>query len=90
MKIILEFDSTEDANTPLVRAVLGTMAEPKAEPKADEGLMARAIDLASELMAAGNVRELRNQLSQVGASRVKSMDAEQLQKFVSSVEALDA
>ena len=52
--------------------------------------MARAIELASELMAAGNVRELRNQLSQVGASRVKSMDAEQLQKFVSSVEALDA
>ena len=52
--------------------------------------MERAIELASELMSAGNVRELRNQLSQVGASRVKSMDDEQLQAFVSAVEALDA
>ena len=156
MKITLEFDSFEDAEAPLVKAVLGTMsggaaapepapkkaeaapkkaeaapkkveaapkkveaapkkaeaapkkaeAEPKkaeAAPKKAEaepaeghkevqeaGLMERAIELASHLMSEGNVRELRNQLSQVGASRVKSMDNEQLRLFIAAVENLDA
>ena len=156
MKITLEFDSFEDAEAPLVKAVLGTMsggaaapepapkkaeaapkkaeaapkkveaapkkveaapkkaeaapkkaeAEPKkaeAAPKKAEaepaeghkevqeaGLMERAIELASHLMSEGNVRELRNQLSQVGASRVKSMDNEQLRSFISAVESLNA
>ena len=52
--------------------------------------MERAIELASQLMSDGNVRELRNQLSQVGASRVKSMDNEQLRSFISAVESLNA
>ena len=135
MKITLEFDSFEDAEAPLVKAVLGTMsggvvapepapkkaepapkkaeaapkkAEPapkKAEPApkkaeaapAEESkevqeadLMETAIELASKLMSEGNVRELRNQLSQVGASRVKSMDNEQLRLFIAAVENLDA
>jgi len=144
VKITLEFDSFEDADAPLVKAVLGTMsggaatpepapkkaepapkkAEPapkKAEPapkkaeaapkkaeaapkkaeaapkKAEESkevqeadLMETAIELASKLMSEGNVRELRNQLSQVGASRVKSMDNEQLRLFIAAVENLDA
>jgi len=141
VKITLEFDSFEDAEAPLVKAVLGTMsggaatpepapkkAEPapkKAEPapkkaeaapkkaeaapkkaeaapkKAEAApteepkevqeasLMERAIELASHLMSEGNVRELRNQLSQVGASRVKSMDNEQLRLFIAAVENLD-
>ena len=149
MKIILEFDSSEDAEAPLVKAVLGTMsggaatpepapkkaeaapkkaeaapkkaeaapkkaeaapkkaeaapkkaeaapkkaeAAPTEEPKEvqEAGLMERAIELASKLMSEGNVRELRNQLSQVGASRVKSMDNEQLRLFIAAVENLDA
>ena len=149
MKITLEFDSFEDAEAPLVKAVLGTMsggaATPEAAPKKAEavpkkaeaapkkaeaapkkaeaapkkaeaapkkaeaapkkaeaepaeehkevqeaGLMERAIELASHLMSEGNVRELRNQLSQVGASRVKSMDNEQLRSFIAAVENLDA
>ena len=177
MKITLEFDSFEDAEAPLVKAVLGTMsggaatpepapkkaeaapkkaeaapkkaeaapkkaeaapkkaeaapkkaeaapkkaeaapkkaeAAPKkaeAAPKKEEaapkkaeaapaeeskevqeaGLMETAIELASKLMSEGNVRELRNQLSQVGASRVKSMDNEQLRLFIAAVENLDA
>ena len=121
MKITLEFDSFEDAEAPLVKAVLGTMsggaatpepapkkaepapkkaeaapkkaeAAPTEEPKEiqEAGLMERAIELASHLMSEGNVRELRNQLSQVGASRVKSMDNEQLRLFIAAVENLDA
>jgi len=156
VKITLEFDSFEDAEAPLVKAVLGTMsggvvapevapkkaeaapkkaeaapkkaeaapkkaeaapkkaeaapkkaeAAPKkaeAAPKKAEaapaeeskevqeaGLMETAIALASKLMSEGNVRELRNQLSQVGASRVKSMDNEQLRLFIAAVENLDA
>ena len=128
MKITLEFDSFEDAEAPLVKAVLGTMsggvvalepapkkaeaapkkaeAAPKkaeAAPKKAEAasaeeakevqeasLMERAIELASKLMSDGNVRELRNQLSQVGASRVKSMDNEQLRSFIPAVERLYA
>ena len=156
MKITLEFDSFEDAEAPLVKAVLGTMsggvAAPEPAPKKAEaapkkaeaapkkaeaapkkaeaapkkaeaapkkaeaapkkaeaapkkaeaapteeskevqeaGLMERAIELASHLMSEGNVRELRNQLSQVGASRVKSMDNEQLRLFIAAVESLDA
>ena len=121
MKITLEFDSFEDAEAPLVKAVLGTMSggvvalEPapkkaeaapkkaeaapkKAEAASAEGakeaqeasLMERAIELASQLMSDGNVRELRNQLSQVGASRVKSMDNEQLRSFIPAVESLNA
>ena len=128
MKITLEFDSFEDAEAPLVKAVLGTMsggaatpepapkkaeaapkkaeaapkkaeaapkkaeAAPAEEPKEvqEAGLMERAIELASHLMSEGNVRELRNQLSQVGASRVKSMDNEQLRLFIAAVENLDA
>ena len=149
MKITLEFDSFEDAEAPLVKAVLGTMSggvvAPEAAPKKAEaapkkaeaapkkveaapkkaeaapkkaevapkkveaapkkaeaepaeehkevqeaGLMERAIELASHLMSEGNVRELRNQLSQVGASRVKSMDNEQLRSFIAAVENLDA
>ena len=135
MKITLEFDSFEDAEAPLVKAVLGTMsggvaapevapkkaeaapkkaeaapkkaeaapkkaeaAPKKAEAASAEGakevqeasLMERAIELASQLMSDGNVRELRNQLSQVGASRVKSMDNEQLRSFISAVESLNA
>ena len=121
MKITLEFDSFEDAEAPLVKAVLGTMsggaatpepapkkaeaapkkaeaapkkaeAAPNEEPKEvqEAGLMERAIELASHLMSEGNVRELRNQLSQVGASRVKSMDNEQLRLFIAAVESLDA
>ena len=149
MKITLEFDSFEDAEAPLVKAVLGTMsggaatpepapkkvepapkkAEPapkkaeaapkkaeaapkkaeaapkkaEAAPKKAEAapteeskevqeadLMETAIELASKLMSEGNVRELRNQLSQVGASRVKSMDNEQLRSFISAVGNLDA
>ena len=121
MKITLEFDSFEDAEAPLVKAVLGTMsggaaapepapkkaeaapkkaeaapkkaeAAPAEEPKEvqEVGLMERAIELASHLMSEGNVRELRNQLSQVGASRVKSMDNEQLRSFIAAVENLDA
>ena len=142
MKITLEFDSFEDAEAPLVKAVLGTMsggvaapgpapkkaeatpkkaeatpkkaeaapkkaeaapkkaeaapkkaeAAPAEEPKEvqEVGLMERAIELASHLMSEGNVRELRNQLSQVGASRVKSMDNEQLRLFIAAVESLDA
>jgi len=128
VKIILEFDSSEDAEAPLVKAVLGTMsggaatpepapkkaeaapkkaeaapkkaeaapkkaeAAPTEEPKEvqEAGLMERAIELASKLMSEGNVRELRNQLSQVGASRVKSMDNEQLRLFIAAVENLDA
>ena len=114
MKITLEFDSFEDAEAPLVKAVLGTMSggvvTPEAAPKKAEaapkkaeaapaeeskevqeaGLMETAIELASKLMSEGNVRELRNQLSQVGASRVKSMDNEQLRLFIAAVENLDA
>ena len=149
MKITLEFDSFEDAEAPLVKAVLGTMsggvvapepapkkaeaapkkaeaapkkaeaapkkaeaapkkaeaapkkaeaapkkaeAAPAEEPKEvqEADLMERAIELASHLMSEGNVRELRNQLSQVGASRVKSMDNEQLRSFIAAVENLDA
>ena len=114
MKITLEFDSFEDAEAPLVKAVLATMsggvatpepapkkaeaapkkaeAAPAEEPKGvqEVGLMERAIELASHLMSEGNVRELRNQLSQVGASRVKSMDNEQLRSFIAAVENLDA
>ena len=135
MKITLEFDSFEDAEAPLVKAVLGTMSggvvTPEAAPKKAEaapkkaeaapkkaeaapkkaeaapkkaeaapaeepkevqevGLMERAIELASLLMSEGNVRELRNQLSRVGASRVKSMDNEQLRSFIAAVESLDA
>ena len=156
MKITLEFDSFEDAEAPLVKAVLGTMsggaATPEAAPKKAEaapkkaeaapkkaeaapkkaeaapkkaeaapkkaeaapkkaeaapkkaeaapaeeskevqeaGLMETAIELASKLMSEGNVRELRNLLSQVGASRVKSMDNEQLRLFIAAVENLDA
>ena len=142
MKITLEFDSFEDAEAPLVKAVLGTMsggvvapevapkkaeaapkkaeaapkkseaapkkaeaapkkaeaapkkaeAAPAEEPKEvqEVGLMERAIELASQLMSEGNVRELRNQLSQVGASRVKSMDNEQLRSFIAAVENLNA
>ena len=114
MKITLEFDSFEDAEAPLVKAVLDTMsggvvapepapkkaeaapkkaeAAPTEEPKEvqEAGLMERAIELASHLMSEGNVRELRNQLSQVGASRVKSMDNEQLRSFIAAVESLDA
>ena len=149
MKITLEFDSFEDAEAPLVKAVLGTMsggaaapevapkkveaapkkaeaapkkaeaapkkaeaapkkaeaapkkaeaapkkaeAAPAEEPKEvqEAGLMERAIELASHLMSEGNVRELRNQLSQVGSSRVKSMDNEQLRAFIAAVENLDA
>ena len=121
MKITLEFDSFEDAEAPLVKAVLGTMsggvAAPEVAPKKAEaapkkaeaapkkaeaapaeepkevqevGLMERAIELASQLMSDGNVRELRNQLSKVGASRVKSMDNEQLRSFIPAVESLDA
>ena len=52
--------------------------------------METAIELASKLMSEGNVRELRNQLSQVGASRVKSMDNEQLRSFIAAVGNLDA
>jgi len=121
VKITLEFDSFEDAEAPLVKAVLGTMsggvAAPEVAPKKAEaapkkaeaapkkaeaapaeepkevqevGLMERAIELASQLMSDGNVRELRNQLSKVGASRVKSMDNEQLRSFIPAVESLDA
>ena len=149
MKITLEFDSFEDAEAPLVKAVLGTMsggaATPEPAPKKAEAapkkaeaapkkaeaapkkaeaapkkaeaapkkaeaapkkaeaapaeeskevqeadLMGTAIELASKLMGEGNVRELRNQLSQVGASRVKSMDNEQLRLFIAAVENLDA
>ena len=163
MKITLEFDSFEDAEAPLVKAVLGTMsggvvtpeathkkeeaapkkveaapkkeeaapkkeeaapkkveaapkkaeaapkraeaapkkaeaapkkaeAAPAEEPKevSEAGLMERAIELASHLMSEGNVRELRNQLSQVGASRVKSMNNEQLRSFIAAVENMDA
>ena len=128
MKITLEFDSFEDAEAPLVKAVLGTMsggvAAPEVAPKKAEAapkkaeaapkkaeaapkkaeaapaeeskevqeadLMETAIELASKLMSEGNVRELRNQLSQVGASRVKSMDNEQLRLFIAAVESLDA
>ena len=156
MKITLEFDSFEDAEAPLVKAVLGTMsggvvalkpapkkaeaapkkaeaapkkaeaapkkaeaapkkaeaapkkaeaapkkveaAPKKAEAASAEGakevqeasLMERAIELASQLMSDGNVRELRNQLSQVGASRVKSMNNEQLRSFIPAVEGLNA
>ena len=135
MKITLEFDSFEDAEAPLVKAVLGTMsggvAAPEVAPKKAEaapkkaeaapkkaeaapkkaeaapkkaeaapaeeskevqeaGLMETAIELASKLMSEGNVRELRNQLSQVGASRVKSMDNEQLRSFIAAVGNLDA
>ena len=52
--------------------------------------MERAIELASHLMSEGNVRELRNQLSRVGASRVKSMDNEQLRSFIAAVGSQDA
>ena len=163
MKITLEFDSFEDAEAPLVKAVLDTMsggvATPEPAPKKAEAapkkaeaapkkaeaapkkaeaapkkaeaapkkaeaapkkaeaapkkaeaapkkaeaapaeeskevqeadLMETAIALASKLMSEGNVRELRNQLSQVGASRVKSMDNEQLRLFIAAVENLDA
>jgi hypothetical protein len=109
VKITLEFDSFEDADAPLVKAVLGTMsggaATPEPAPKTAEAapkkaeeskevqeadLMETAIELASKLMSEGNVRELRNQLSQVGASRVKSMDNEQLRLFIAAVENLDA
>nr|DAR82623.1 MAG TPA: hypothetical protein [Caudoviricetes sp.] len=67
-------------------------AAPAEEPKEvqEVGLMERAIELASLLMSEGNVRELRNQLSRVGASRVKSMDNEQLRSFIAAVESLDA
>ena len=102
MKITLEFDSFEDAEAPLVKAVLGTMSGGAATPepapkkaeaapkKAEADLMETAIELASKLMSEGNVRELRNQLSKVGASRVKSMDNEQLRLFIAAVENLDA